>query len=261
MACTGMGEGSSGDVGGRLREARERRGMSLAQVARAIRINPAVLDGLERNDISRLPGGIFTRGIVRSYAIEVGLDPETITHDFLAQFPKTSGPAGHPALTVPEDHLAVESERRAATTFVRLIAISVPLGVSLVYFGAAGRPGAVPPATISPSVAATSGAAAADNPEATSGTEAGERLQVVVSAVRAVSAAVTVDGERAFEGTLQPGARHAFEAQREVVLTTGDAAAVLLTINGDAARPLGRDGEIVTVRLDSRNLHEYLGSR
>ena len=69
-------ERTAGDFGGRLREARERRGVTLRQIAAATKISVRVLEALERNDISLLPGGIFSRAFVRSYAIQVGLDPE-----------------------------------------------------------------------------------------------------------------------------------------------------------------------------------------
>jgi cytoskeletal protein RodZ len=42
---------TSGDFGGRLREARERRGISLRQIANATKIAVGVLEALERNDI------------------------------------------------------------------------------------------------------------------------------------------------------------------------------------------------------------------
>ena len=44
----------------RLREARERRGLSLRQISNATKIAMLTLEALERNDIARLPGGIFT---------------------------------------------------------------------------------------------------------------------------------------------------------------------------------------------------------
>src|SRR6266850_3169409 len=81
--------------GAKLRDARERRGISLRQIANATKISVAALEALERNDISRLPGGIFSRAFVRSYANEVGLDPEAAIEDFLAQFPLDSLAAGH----------------------------------------------------------------------------------------------------------------------------------------------------------------------
>jgi cytoskeletal protein RodZ len=61
-----------------------------------------VLEALERNDTSRLPGGIFSRGFVRSYAVEIGVDPEQTVRDFMAQFPHDSVTAGSPHVIVNE---------------------------------------------------------------------------------------------------------------------------------------------------------------
>src|SRR6266850_8561454 len=104
-----MGERPVIDFGTKMKRARERRGVSLRQIANATKISVAALEALERNDISRLPGGIFSRAFVRSYAIEVGLDPEATLQEFIAQFPHDSVTAGHPTSTQGEDHQAIES--------------------------------------------------------------------------------------------------------------------------------------------------------
>jgi cytoskeletal protein RodZ len=90
------------DFGARIRQARERRGISLRQIAETTKISVSVLEALERNDISRLPGGIFSRGFVRSYAVEIGVDPEQTVRDFMAQFPHDSVTAGSPHVIVNE---------------------------------------------------------------------------------------------------------------------------------------------------------------
>jgi len=118
-----------------MREARERRGLSLRQVAEATKIGMATLKAIEENQISRLPGGIFSRGFVRSYAAALGLDPEAALVDFMAQFPHDTVTAGHPVLSPVEDREATESNRRIAGTVALLIAISVPLAAALIYFG------------------------------------------------------------------------------------------------------------------------------
>src|SRR5437667_2581606 len=106
------------DFGGKLREARERRGISLRQIANATKISVSVLEGLERNDISRLPGGIFGRAFVRSFASEIGLDPEATIQEFIAQFPDEVVTAGHPQARQFEDREALESDRRMTSTFM-----------------------------------------------------------------------------------------------------------------------------------------------
>ena len=68
----------------------------------------------------------------------------------------------------------------------------------------------------------------------------------------------TVDGEKKIERLLQAGERQTLEAARELAFTAGDAAAVRMTINGATARPLGREGAVVTVRMNLSNFKTYL---
>ena len=156
----------AGGFGGTLRAARERRGMSVRQIANATKISVAALDALERNDTSRLPGGIFSRAFVRSYAMEVGLDPETTIQEFIAQFPNDSVTAGHPHSDRVEDHEAVKSDQKTAGTFLWLAMISVPIAAGLLYLTASGR--GAPRAAVKPSAPpappSTQGAPVAANP-------------------------------------------------------------------------------------------------
>jgi cytoskeletal protein RodZ len=143
---------SAGDFGRKLREARERRGLSLRQIANATKISVPTLEALERNDITRLPGGIFSRGVVRSYALEVGLEPESTIEEFMGKFPHDSVTAGHPATAQIEDHEAVESDRRMAKAFLRLLLISVPVAAFVIYFATHGRRTIEPPVAAGPAV-------------------------------------------------------------------------------------------------------------
>ncbi len=77
----------SSSLGTRLREARERRGVSLTAIAERTKIGIALLEGLERDDVSRWPGGIFRRAWVRAYAQSIGLEPEPIVREFVELYP------------------------------------------------------------------------------------------------------------------------------------------------------------------------------
>jgi hypothetical protein len=44
--------------------------------------------GLERNDFSRWPTGIYARAYIRAYALQVGVDAETTVDDFCKWFPQ-----------------------------------------------------------------------------------------------------------------------------------------------------------------------------
>jgi transcriptional regulator with XRE-family HTH domain len=63
-------------VGEFLRRERELRYISLDDVAERTKISRRYLEAIEEGQYDRLPGEIFVRGFIRSYAQFVGLDPE-----------------------------------------------------------------------------------------------------------------------------------------------------------------------------------------
>jgi cytoskeleton protein RodZ len=268
-----------GDFGRTLREARERRGLSLRQIASATKISLITLEALERNDIARLPGGIFSRGVVRSYAIEVGLDPEHTIQEFMGQFPQDSVTAGHPATGPFEDQEAVESDRQTATTFLRLVFVSIPVAAIVVYFGIAGRravvrqvfgvqasePAAAAPKPVSapelPPIAdppADTPAVVADREGVAPDPPAVDHLVVTVKAVQRSWVSAIVDGERSVQRVFQPGDEQTLDVRRDLVLTAGDGGAITVTLNGAPAKPIGPSGQTATARLNLTNFKEYL---
>src|SRR5580765_2063419 len=100
-------------VGARLRDAREKKGVSLRQIANSTRISVMSLEALERSDLSRLPGGIFTRAFIRAYAEEVGLDPDRTIQDFIAELPAEATTASAQRPVAMEDGEKLESDRKA----------------------------------------------------------------------------------------------------------------------------------------------------
>lgn len=273
-------ERPAGDFGRKLREARERRGISLRQIANATKISVVALEALERNDVSRLPGGIFSRAFVRSYALEVGLEPEQAIQEFIAQFPQDSVTAGHAQADHIEDNEALESDRRMAMTFLRIIAVSIPIAGLVLYFGTRKETASEDAPSAPPAVTATTapdhapdpvvsaplaGADAALAPEAEAPPPAFDPspgvLTVGLTARRECWVSASVDGKKTIERLLQPGEQASMEIRRELVITAGDASAITLTLNGARARPLGGDGEVVTARVNPNNFKEYLLTR
>jgi cytoskeletal protein RodZ len=245
-----------------LKQAREHRGVSLRQISSATKIGVSALEALERNDFSRLPGGIFSRAFVRSYAVEVGLDPDETVQEFLEQQPTGSAAPAHPALLQPEDHDAVESERLTAATFVRLIAMSLPLIVAILYFSSTGRPASthVPEAVLlaGASHEVTQQGSDVPAPEATSGPLPVDRLTVTIAAVNDCWVAASVDGDRAIERLMRRGEQETLEVRRELLLTAGNAAGLAMTVNGAPLRRLGGSGQVVRARLDLSNFRDFL---
>ncbi|MGH9314425.1 MAG: helix-turn-helix domain-containing protein [Vicinamibacterales bacterium] len=73
--------------GVRLRRERERRHISLEQLARETKVGADLWVGLERGDLSRWPAGIFARSFVRAYAMRVGLNASEVVDEFCRLYP------------------------------------------------------------------------------------------------------------------------------------------------------------------------------
>jgi transcriptional regulator with XRE-family HTH domain len=69
--------------GTRLREQRERQAIALTTIAEQTKISLSLLEGLERDDVSHWPAGIFRRAFVRAYAHAIGLEADLIVREFL----------------------------------------------------------------------------------------------------------------------------------------------------------------------------------
>jgi hypothetical protein len=67
---------------------RMKKGVSIEAIAASTRIAVELLEGLERNDFSNWPCGIFARSYIRQYAAAVDADPEGTVDDFCRWFPQ-----------------------------------------------------------------------------------------------------------------------------------------------------------------------------
>lgn len=109
-----------------LRAARERRGMSLEQIARETKIPQRHLDSLERGRLEAIPGGAYRRGEVIAYADVVGLDRALV----LSQLERAlhAGAAEHTS-AVPAGLTAPARIARAVGIVAAAIAVALALAV------------------------------------------------------------------------------------------------------------------------------------
>ena len=72
-----------GTFGEKLRKQREQRGISLDTISTVTKISPRMLRAIEDEHFDQLPGGVFSKGFVRAYARQVGLNEEEAVADYL----------------------------------------------------------------------------------------------------------------------------------------------------------------------------------
>lgn len=245
------------DIGSRLRQARELRGLTIRDIANTTKISAAALTAIEQGDFARLPGGVFSRAYVRSFATEVGLDADEITREYRARFETATA-----AVPLPR-HRADWSWR--GSRIDRWSAVLVTVGI--LSGGAAILQRAELPQEF-PDERSTRHTGETDRPEdmaptteeiALANAAVGEadvarpvRLEIRPHRPCWVSAAA--DGERVVYRLMQPGERTLIEARTVITLRVGDAGAFAYSINGATGRPLGGDGEVVTISITRENL-------
>lgn len=78
-------------VGTTLREARNRRKIDLSEVEAAIKIRVRYLQAIENEEWDALPGGAYTHGFIRTYAIYLGLDGDRLAEDYRRSIVPTGG--------------------------------------------------------------------------------------------------------------------------------------------------------------------------
>jgi hypothetical protein len=106
------------------------------------------------------------------------------------------------------------------------------------------------PATAAPppATSASKSAGAASTPTTGQPSQAPQprALRLELSSVRPVWIRVTVDGRRSIEREVPAGFRATIDADRAVAIRAGDAGALSVGVNGAAAVPLGRTGQVAT---------------
>ena len=126
----------------RLRQQRERRGVTLDSIAERTKIKRSLLVALEQNNLSRWPEGIFRRAYIRSYADAIGLAPDRTVAEFQDLFRDETATPGGSSRDLDESNpltLTFAGEVRAGRTVLakRAMAVAMELAVVLLAGSAA----------------------------------------------------------------------------------------------------------------------------
>lgn len=118
------------EIGAALREARERKGLSIEAVEEQIKISRSILVALEEGTSSKFPHPVYARGFVRSYATLLGLDQQDLTAHFCREYPvppDTDHPHDYsgPQITVRYN----DSTRQSLALWITVILAVVALGL------------------------------------------------------------------------------------------------------------------------------------
>lgn len=102
--------------GQKLKAEREKRSITLDQISLTTKIGTRMLQALEEDKFSQLPGGIFNKGFVRAYARCVGIDEEQAVSDYLEAAGESPRPPSEGEAASPAPRIVLSEEPRGFGT-------------------------------------------------------------------------------------------------------------------------------------------------
>jgi cytoskeleton protein RodZ len=274
--------GGGAEIGPVLEQARNERGLTLDDVEQATKIRKRYLAGLEREDYGVLPDAVYAQGFLKTYANYLGLDGEELSRQLKNRRkprrertiyygpPKKSDferPLISPGGLDGTRKRIIVSTTTVLTVVVAVVALAAVIGI-LYYVGRGaqtsdidGQPSEQAAGKDAPnSNGDASRAKASNKPESGTANEGEsqpaaareseappETLRVVINVHQRPSwLSIQSDGTLAYEQIAQPGFSQTFEAERRLSITTGDAGAVTVEVNGQNVGVLGGPGEVLT---------------
>ncbi len=257
-------------LGEKLRQAREERGFTLGDVAEQTRISSLYLESIENDDYKILPGGIFNKGFVKSYAKCVGIGEAEALADYSALMATSSNRENEGELKVYRPEVLTD-DRTASSMIPTVILAAVILGLMtagiLFLVNYLRQPTEVPVANTT----ATPQTNNSGDPNPEPSPESGESpsmasLKVEFKALsEPVSLLATSDG-KTNSSIVTPGTTASFEPKESLKLSYSRSLAnlVQLTINGKQitlpAQPLVPRRNAIEFEINKDNLSQIWSS-
>lgn len=235
-------------IGELLREVRESMTLSYEEVAKKTLIRANLIRSIETANVEQLPEPVYTRGLIRRYADDLGLDGETLASQYFTPTSPENRPSFWRIPITPQlrpVHLYV--------TYVALIAIAISaLSYTLKRTTASSEMVTLPVLQGEVAEEATmpeTGAEAAntETPDDPAPVISNDPIRISVEMQDQSWLRVTADQEVAFEGILKAGTVQNWTAQDTLKIRAGNAGAVAVSFNEGDAEVLGKPGVVAEV--------------
>ncbi len=262
--------------GKRFKLERESKHLNLEEIAQETRIGVRFLRAIEEEAFHVLPGGIFNRGFIRTYASRLGIDPEQSVAEYKALVKEAD----------VDETVLLNVSPETPERHVLPIAVGCLVVLVVLFYVFAREPG-MPRGAPARSIATTEATAItgpAPTPQYAPETPApvirlspvttpdprttqaempnyATGVDVRINVLNDTWVSVQSDGEAVVEGViLGAGTTRRYSASEALELTIGNAAGLTLSINGREVPTLGGDGQVRVLTITPNNVEQFTGS-
>lgn len=123
------------ELGNKLREAREAKGLSLDDLQDITKIQKRYLVGIEEGNYEMMPGKFYVRAFIKQYCEAVGLEPDEIFEEFKGQVPGSLHEEMPEHLSRVKSRKSISTERsKTAEMLPKIVGAVVIIGVAVLIY-------------------------------------------------------------------------------------------------------------------------------
>jgi cytoskeletal protein RodZ len=218
-------------IGDTLADARQRSGLTIAQVSQQTRIRESIIRDIEQGDFGACGGDFYARGHIRSIAGAVGTDPVPLISEYDADHGPLS-PLRAAEAFEPARPIKIRERRSPSLAMIVVLVLLAIIGYGAYRLVSSHSNPGHPAATVVPSVTPT--AAAKASPSASPSATVSDLVVKVAAGQEACWVQLTraSDGSQIYMGVVSPGSSMSWTERQAVNLRLGNPGGIVLTVNG-----------------------------
>jgi len=232
-------------IGEVFRTEREQRLLSYKDVEAATGIRAAYIAAIEDGEYARTPGEVFLKGFIRSYAVFLQLDPDSMLELYRQQRPQTKAEPEQQQTQVASERAVKLPDTITGSRWMVLAALIVAVTAVVGYGGY--RVLSAPAGIVSKNEQQVPAKQAVQpaNPAGAAPAAVQQGIRVTAAFSETCWLQVQVDGKEVFEGLMERGQKATWEGRSTVEVHMGNAGAAELQVNQQAIGKLGDPGDVV----------------
>ena len=233
------------NVSNMLKEARLAKGLSIEQAETATSIRKLYLEAVENGEFDKIPGDVFTKGIIRTYGNFLGLNGPDLVNIYKAQNSGLTKEAVAPQPIRMVEKISVSPQikpERVSSgnwlSYVLVLALVIVVAGGIAWFMNSDAPQTASAPAEQQTTTMPAGNKAVEAP-----VYEGVNLQLKCTNDRCWME-VTADGQVVYSGIMEAGQQQTFEAKENISVHYGNIGAMEITVNG---KTLPKDPEVGSV--------------